>query len=508
MSDSTLPQQLFRAEQVRQLDKLTIEVGGVPGIQLMKRAGRAVFDALLERWPNAERILVCAGGGNNAGDGYVIAALAAQRHMAVEVLSIASPLSLKGDAQRAYQFALQEGVLVSVAESWSTKMADVDGNTVIVDALLGTGLKGCVREDYFTAISAMNTSTAPVIAVDIPSGLCSDTGTVQGEAVQAELTVTFIGCKRGLLTGQAPAYTGQILFDDLAIANIAKLESALAEVKPDSWRISTESFKQKLKPRPVDAHKGLFGHAMMIGGDTGFGGAVAMAAEACARSGVGLTSVATRPQYVTPILVRLPEAMVAGVASGQELEPLLKRPSVVVIGPGLGQSPWSEQMLQQAFATKLPLVLDADGLNILAQGRVVPNAHRENWVLTPHPGEAARLLGCSIADIQADRFAAAHQLQQRYGGVVVLKGAGTLIADEENCYLANVGNPGMASGGMGDVLAGVIGGLIAQGMDLLHAACLGVCVHGDAADLAVLDGGERGLLASDLIPYIRELLNA
>ena len=248
---------------------------------------------------------------------------------------------------------------------------------------------------------------------------------------------------------------------------------------------------------------------MVIGGDYGYAGAAAMAGESAARVGAGLTSVATRPEHLAAIVSRCPELMVATVCGGLELEPLLQRPSVLVIGPGLGNSPWSEQLLQRAAATGLPMVVDADALNMIAEGRVLANPKRDNWVLTPHPGEAARLLGCTIAEVQQDRFAAVRQLQQKFGGVVLLKGAGTVIADREGrLSLANVGNPGMASGGMGDVLSGVIGGLLAQDVSLEIAVQLAVCLHGEAADLAVEQDGQRGLLATDLIPWIRQLLNS
>lgn len=272
-------------------------------------------------------------------------------------------------------------------------------------------------------------------------------------------------------------------------------------------KLNFKTLLQFLPPRERTAHKGMFGHVMIIGGDKGMGGAVAMAAEAAARTGAGLTSAATQPAHVAAILARRPEIMVTGVTSGQELEPLLTRPSLLVVGPGLGRSAWSEQMLQQATLCGLPMVLDADGLNMLAADRVVREPKRDNWILTPHPAEAARLLGITTADIQQDRVAAVQSLQQRYGGVMVLKGAGTLICGADGAVsICNGGNPGMASGGMGDVLSGIIGSLLAQGLNLLDAASLGVCLHAEAADIAAKQG-ERGLLASDLIAQLQPLVN-
>lgn len=494
-----LPADLYRADQVRELDRCAIEEHGIAGIHLMKRAGRAAFAALLERWPDPEQITVLCGAGNNGGDGYVIAALAAQRRLPVTLIHVADPEKLQGDARGAYEFARREGVIMlSLEESLGFK-------GIVVDAMLGTGVSGEVREPFRQAIERLNKSGAPVLAVDIPSGLCADTGNELGVAVKADVTVSFIGLKQGLLTGRGPGLTGELLFADLGVPE-AVLQTQVASAQ----RLQLNQLLEQLPDRDGDAHKGKFGHVMVIGGDSGYAGAVAMAGEASARMGAGLTSVATRPEHVAAIIARRPELMVLGVTSGQELETYLERPTVLVLGPGLGRTPWSEQMLQQAVACGLPMVLDADGLNLLAEGRVIANTtQRDNWVLTPHPGEAARLLDCSVAEIQRDRFAAARQLQQRFGGTVLLKGAGTVIAAADGSLsVAYVGNPGMASGGMGDVLSGVLGGLLAQGLEPGLATQLAVCLHGTAADLAAEENGQRGLLATDLLPYLRQLLNS
>lgn len=470
------------------------------GIRLMKNAGRCAFEKARELWPETDHWIVLCGGGNNGGDGYIFAALAAQKRHRVTILYLADPQNLKNDAQSARQFAMQESV---TAEPFSVATADVAGTSgaVVVDALLGTGAQGAAREPVSEAIRWINASELPVLALDIPSGLNGDTGIAAGDAVIATATVTFIGCKTGLLTGHGPRFAGQLYFSDLGVPaevyqNIEPLASAPAR----------EALLARLPKRLADAHKGRFGHVMVIGGDHGYGGAALLASETAAVTGPGLVSLSTRPEHVTAALVRRPEIMAIGVVSGQALEPYLKRPDVLVVGPGLGQSPWSEQMLQQALATGLPLVLDADALNILSQGQQQLPDDSVPRVLTPHPGEAARLLGCTVEDVQADRFAAIEALHREVGGVVVLKGAGTLIYDGERMLLAKVGNPGLARGGTGDVLSGLIGGLLVQGLDAMDAAALAVCTHGDAADLAVTDTGMRGLLAADLIPYIRELL--
>ena len=368
---------------------------------------------------------------------------------------------------------------------------------VVVDALLGTGLGGDVRGSYVEAIDEINASGAPVVAVDVPSGLCADTGRVLGRAVHADLTVSFIGLKRGLFTLQAMDYTGDLQFADLGVP-----AGAYQQVAADTWRLSFEPLLEALPPRPASAHKGLYGTVVVVGGDYGMAGAAALAGEAALRCGAGLVRVATRPEHVAALVARTPELMPMGVESGEDLQPLLDAADVLVVGPGLGQSPWAQYLLQAAMNSGKPVVLDADGLNLLAAGKAKV---RPGMIITPHPGEAARLLGLGNADVQGDRFAACRALQQKVGGVAVLKGNGTLVADGQRMYLSDYGNPGMASGGMGDVLSGVIGSLLAQGLEPTEAAALGVCLHGAAADLAA-EEGVRGLLASDLMPWLRELL--
>ncbi len=489
---------LYTASQVRELDRIAIEDHGIPGLVLMKRAGRATLDALLEKWPLPGRITAYCGAGNNGGDGYIIAALARQRGIPATVVQVAAEEKLQGDARSAMEFARAQQVAMV---PWREAAPPTGG--VIVDALLGTGARGEVRGDFAPAIAAINGSGLPVVAVDIPSGLCADSGAALGSCVRADLTVTYIGLKRGLYTAHGPAARGDLRFDDLGVP-----PAIYQGVSPSLRKLDWREFKAQLERRPADAHKGQFGHVMVIGGDLGYGGAVAMAAEAALASGAGLVSVATRGEHIAPILSRCPEVMAVAVSSGQSLEPWLDRPTVLVIGPGLGRTPWSEQMLQKAVASGLPMVVDADALNIVAEGRVARGAETRHWLVTPHPGEAARLLGLGSTQVQGDRFAAVTALGGRFRGPVVLKGAGTLVAvPDEELALCPYGNPGMAVGGMGDVLSGVLGGLMAQGLPLGDAARLGTCVHSLAADMAAREHGERGLRATDLMAPLRRLLN-
>jgi NAD(P)H-hydrate epimerase len=461
----------------------------------MSRAASAAFEQMLAAWPEPEQVQVLCGTGNNGGDGFLISDLAHKRGIATTVMQLGDAGKISGDALQARQQAVANGVNIRPYDE-----GELLGVGVIVDAMLGTGLGGEVRDAYREAIEAVNVSGAPVLAVDIPSGLCSDTGRVLGAAVRADLTVTFIGLKRGLFTQAAADHVGAIYFSDLAVP-----PEIYAQVESRCSRLELEALLERLPERPATAHKGLYGTVLVVGGDYGMAGAAAMAAEAALRCGTGLVRVATRPEHVAALVARVPEAMPQGVESGEDFAPLLEAADVLVVGPGLGQSAWSEHLLQRALASGKPMVLDADGLNLLADGRAGAAQAQENRVLTPHPGEAARLLDSTTGDVQADRFAAVAALQQRYGGAVVLKGNGSLIADGNEVLLSDYGNPGMASGGMGDVLSGVIGALLAQGLPAVEAAALGVCLHGAAADLAAEDG-QRGLVATDLMPHLRALL--
>ena len=518
---------LFSAAQVRELDRCAIEDHNVPATVLMKRAGKAAFDAMLAQWPMTKTVHVFCGGGNNGGDGYVIAALAAQRGLSAHVWRLSSLLD--GAAKSAYEYAIQEGVSIepfdskrlpvnmSSAMSKDTSQDNVgaDCSSVIIDALLGTGSSGPLREAYRTAIEVINQSGLPVLSVDIPSGINPDNGTVVDIAIKAQLTISFIGQKLGNVVCEGRSHSGKRLFDDLHVPKeIYKQQTkqqgkqqALAEI------LNLHALLDLVSPRKLEAHKGDFGHVLVVGGDNGYGGAPLMAAQMAARSGAGLVGVATQPGNVHAIIARQPELMAVGVVSGQELLPFLGKPSVLVVGPGLGQSAWSEQLLYHCLHSDKPMVMDADGLNTIAQGRLqlpeLDGGKTRQWILTPHPGEAARLLNTTIEAIQADRIAAIYALQEKWGGAVILKGAGSLVlTSDQRLFVCDAGNPGMASGGMGDVLSGLLGALLAQGLSIDSAACLGVVLHASAADIAVADAGQHGLLATDLIPYVRQLLNS
>lgn len=507
MTDN-LPQNLYRAEQVRELDRIAIEDQGIPGIDLMERAGQAAFAVIQQRWPRARSVGVLCGVGNNGGDGYIVARLAHEAGYAVNVWQLGDASKVRGDALTAR--TRMDAVGIGAENFASDDLPEMD---IVVDGLLGTGLGGEVKGVWRNAIAAINKAQqqgSHVLALDIPSGLHADTGQVLGAAVQADCCITFIGLKLGLFTGQGPALCGEVVFHDLNVPG-----SVYAQLSPAATRLHWAAVSSLLPRRSATAHKGDFGHVLVVGGDHGMSGALRLAGEAALRVGTGLVSTATRAAHAAMVSGARPELMSHGVESALELPPLLRRANVVAVGPGLGQSDWAQALFGALLDSPLPMVVDADALNLLAMEPM----HRDNWILTPHPGEAARLLGQSTGEVQADRLMAATEIQHRYGGVVVLKGAGTVVIDTKGeVAICSEGNPGMASGGMGDVLTGVIAGLLAQGSllaqgclpaqgcSLGEAARLGVCLHAHAADVAAGEG-QRGLLASDLFPVIRRLVD-
>ena len=482
--------QLYTVPQIRQIEQAAVEAG-LSGASLMERAGGAVFSHLRRRSPGARRLALVCGPGNNGGDGFVIARLARAAGLEPQVYMLGDPLALKSEAAKAWREMLGAGVIPQV---WPPAQAP----DLIVDALFGTGLQRPPGGRMAEAIAWMNDGGAPVVAVDIPSGLNADTGSVLGTAVRAAVTVTFLGMKLGLLTGAGPEYAGDIVLADLGISPDAR-----GMIAPQALIMGDEMRAQLLPRRSRVAHKGMYGHVLVVGGEDGMGGAARMAGEAAARAGAGLVSVAVRAGNVAAVIADRPELMAKPVESAEAFEPLLAGASVVVIGPGLGQSDWAQALWARTLEWEGPKVVDADALHLLARRP----SRRDDWILTPHPGEAGRLLGVDTRAIQNDRPGTARELQRRLGGIVALKGAGTLVcAGKAPLQVCTAGNAGMASGGMGDVLSGVVGGLLAQGVPLHEACVLGVYLHARAGDLAA-GAGERGMLASDLFPWLRALVN-
>lgn len=519
---------LYNCAQVRQIDEQAIACG-IPAYALMQRAALALMRCVRQHWPSAQQLLIVCGAGNNGGDGYELARQAKAAGLAARIWWLTPPDRLHGAAREAADAALADGIPCdaferSVVDGWLHSLpVRVRDNTVIADALLGTGASGAPRPAYEDAIGWINASSLPALAVDIPSGVNADTGHVATVAVYAKATLSLIARKQGLYTGDAPSHTGERCFDDLGIPD------GIFAQPPGSTPASIgfdASVLTQLPLRPRAAHKGDAGRVLVVAGDNGFGGAALMAAEAAARSGAGTVSLMTRPAHVAPMLARCPEVMVHALdqwqgEAAERADRLLQQASSLVLGPGLAQSSWSHavlhQVLSRAVQRQIPLVIDADALNMLASESLVwdelaPASVRAQWIITPHPGEAARLLGCSTSQIREDRLAAAHALQRKTGTVVVLKGAGTVIVTPTAGALPEIcleGNPAMATGGMGDVLAGICGALLAlPGLSASEAARFAVCAHGEAGDLAAAEWrANRGLLATDLLRWLPGLLS-
>ncbi len=480
---------LYDAEQVRELERAAI-AGGIPSYSLMQRAGAACWALICAEGIPASLVVV-VGSGNNGGDGYEIACLSRQVQVPVRLFGISNELPT-GDAAIARQAWLALGGEIE------TLSGELPASEWLVDAVFGIGLSRAPAGAAAQAIAAINAAAAAgakVLAVDVPSGLDATSGRAYPDCVRADLTLSFIGNKIGLWTGDAAEYCGRRVHDRLAIP------ASLFATQAPRAQLLTHTRLQVLQRRPRNAHKGLFGHVLVIGGNLGMAGAALLAGRAALRAGAGLVSVATRTEHAAALVAAQPELMVHGVASADDLRGLVARASVVALGPGLGQDEWARAMFALAISGGKPLVVDADGLNLLAR---VPQ-QREDWVLTPHPGEAARLLGCTNAEVQADRSASHAALQTRYGGAVVLKGAGTMVSADPIAICAH-GNPGMAVAGMGDTLTGVIAAFMAQGLSPAEAAQCGVVAHAMAADIAAADG-ERGLLPGDVIRTLRGVVN-
>jgi ADP-dependent NAD(P)H-hydrate dehydratase / NAD(P)H-hydrate epimerase len=490
-----LPDKLYRVDSVVQLEQITINQFGVPAYELMKRAGQTVFEILRARYSQHKNILVLCGAGNNAGDGYVVARIASQSGLSVSVISLIDPETLKNEALQAYRD------WSAVGENEVADISLLEKADIVIDALLGTGLKREVSADWLNWIEAVNNTDKPVVSVDIPSGLMADTGAIAGTAIEADLTVCFIGLKQGLFTAQGKDVCGEIIFDDLAVPDVV-----YSVVEADARLVN--SIDHSLLPvRKASSHKGKFGHVLIAGGNKGMPGAVILAAKAALRTGAGLVTIITVADNLTAICSAVPEAMVKICDSGTLTEVFsdssLNSVSHVAVGMGLGQDDWSLAVLHHSVAMNKAMLIDADALNLIAQHKI---DIQSSLVITPHPGEAARLLSgdtqLSSADIQQDRFTAVKKLHKlvsnREPCVVILKGSGTIIFDGHVLKVCSSGNAAMAAPGMGDVLSGITIALLAQGISTSNAAELAVCLHASAAD-HLTDGRTRGLLATDII---------
>lgn len=491
-NNRSLPYTVWPAQQIQQLEREAADVLGLTLYELMLRAGQAAFEQVRTHWPQAHHWLVLCGHGNNGGDGYVTARLAQAAGVTVTLLACESSKPLPEEAHRARDAWLEAGGTIHAADAcWP---AEVD---IIIDALNGIGLSRAPEASYAALIGQVNQHKAPVLSLDMPSGLLAATGNVPGEAIKASQTLSFICLKPGQLTGKARDLTGQLFYADLG------LHDYLSGLAAPMARYDASHLSHWLKPRQPTSHKGNHGRLLIVGGDSGTAGAIRMTAEAALRSGAGLVRMLTHRDNILPVLTARPEVMVDEL-TGEGLESALEWADVIAIGPGLGQREWGKNALKAVMNSEKPMLWDADALNLLAK-----NAEkRQNRIITPHSAEAARLLGISTGEVEQDRLHAARQLVKKYGGVAVLKGAGTLIASETGeMAFADVGNAGMASGGMGDVLSGIIAAMMGQGLAHFDAACAGCVAHGAAADAVAARRGTRGMLATDLFELLWQFVN-
>lgn len=496
------------AHTMQEVDKQAIEEGGISGLQLMENAGRSCVQEIIAAFGSIGRAVVMAGKGNNGGDGYVIARLLGEEGWDVKVIILAERGEVAGDAAAnlgklsasVVNYCSREGEL-SDLHAEEIRQADV-----IVDAMLGTGLRNDVGGVYLEAIELMNASARPLLSVDIPSGIHGTTGRVLGNAVRARITVTFAFAKLGHVLYPGAEYTGRLVVADIGIPPNIMERAAGYDF------LNAATIRPMLRLRDRQAHKGQFGHCLIIAGSTGRTGAAALAANSAVRAGSGLVTLAAAESIHAVLELKTTEAMTFPLpdsgsghltnSSFPAIEKLLPGKDAVAIGPGLDRRPGTFALVQNLVETvSLPLVIDADALNALAEDiTVLKRKKSEQVILTPHPGEMSRLIGASIPDVEAIRISVAQEFARSNGVYLVLKGARTIIASPDGRAAINgSGNPGMATGGMGDVLTGIIVSLLGQGYAAWDACRLGVFLHGFAADMVAAEKGEIGINASDVL---------
>lgn len=517
------------AEEMKKLDALAQQEGAVPGLILMERAGEAVCGQALTMLPRPRaadvQVLVLCGKGNNGGDGLVAARRLSQKGLQVQVLVAAAPGELKGDAATNLQMAqaeerLSEGRLhiefLGGKQGWEETVRQALGEaTLVIDALLGTGIQGGARGSTAAIIEMVNqaaaggrAAAARVLSVDLPSGMDSDTGAVAGPCVRADVTITFGLPKVGLLLYPAAEYVGELVLADIGIS-----PGLVSRVKPRVEWLEEEQVAAWLPPRPPAAHKGTFGRLWVVAGSRGMVGAAKLAAMAGLRGGAGLVTLVLPASQQAVVAAALQEVMTrglpedGGLLTASALDILVEAGQGVdawAVGPGLGRSPQVVDFVQGLVHwCPAPLVIDADGLWALGSNLELLREREHPTVLTPHPGEMARLLDIGINEVQVDRVKAAREAARRARAVVILKGARSLVVNSQGeVFINSTGNPGMATGGTGDVLTGLVGAFLAQGVPAERAACLAVYLHGLAGDIAADRLGQGPLVAGDLLRFL------
>ncbi len=512
---------LLNAAESRDLDRISQEKYGIPSYSLMTRAGEAVADALVERFPGAAAdVLVVAGKGNNGGDGFVAARRLTQDGFAVRAVLLGRVADLKGDAARAHaEFRACGGKLIEVSAESSLEAALGKRPGAVIDAIFGTGLNAEVKDGPRRAIEVINSFAVPTVAVDIASGVNSDTGAIMDAAVQASLTVTFGFAKFGHVSYPGAGHSGELRIVDIGFA-----PRAIEELAPRGRFLERADLQHLIRARPLNSHKGMYGHPLVIAGGRGKSGAVLLASRAALRTGAGLVTAAV-PESIQPIVASGQAELMTepiadrdghfdGAHAPDALKMIVESNNALIVGPGIGVSDDTRRLIEwlisDACQPQRPMLIDADGLNALAAiGFEALKRARGPVVLTPHPGEASRLLGVATTAINDDRVSAARTLANRTGATVLIKGARSVIASPDgNVYVNSTGNPGMSTPGMGDALSGIVGTLLGQHLSPLDALALGVFLHGYAADRVASRMGRIGYIAGDLIDELPAAIEA
>jgi len=493
-----IPSEIYPSSVVRDIDNYAIYNMEISTYDLMLEAGKTIHRFIHEYFPSIKKIVLFCGVGNNGGDGFVLARLLMESGLNVIVVKIEPINGYPEAAEKALSLYLRSGGHVLTFEGDVDFLAKLNAD-LYIDAILGLGVSRSVTGLYLEAINYLNSLDSPILSIDIPSGLNSDTGMPMKTAVRADITLVLVALKQGLFLGSAADYVGKIFFESL---NITK--KVYDNFKPSLKMMDASILPAILPKRLASSHKGSHGTLLIVGGDENMGGAVSLAAESALRSGIGMVKIATHPKNRDFILRKIPEVLCYGIVKRKQLEPLLGGINAIVLGPGLGKSIWSKELYDIAINSNIPLVVDADALSFLSKAK----QKRNNWILTPHPGEAGMLLDTNSESIQSDRVNSISRISKNYGGVVVLKGHNTLVMKDKDKFpkVCRYGNPGMATAGMGDLLAGMIGSFLAQKISLTDASLAGVMIHALAGDSASKEG-EKGMIPSDLIPYIRKLVD-
>lgn len=500
----------YTASQCHQLDALALKQLKLSEIQLMNRAAVSLYSALETHWPEARKISVYCGPGNNGGDGYLLAVKANQAGRQVRIFALSKPKSIA--ARAAMNLAIHQNIRLNFIDQNPAESIDAHAD-LRVDALFGMGLKRPIQAPLTNLIEHLNAAPVPIFSVDVPSGINSDTGAVMGTAIHATRTHSVVARKPGLYTGDAPDFTGNIGHDDLAIP-----DGVFSTLSPNYVLLDGADLRKILPDAPITSHKGDFGHIAVVGGQPGMLGAIILAASAAARSGAGRVTVHSFDTHINAIAQANPVLMTRAIMDNGRLR-FPKTTNAVVLGPGLGikarlkpsrrRKNWSKQVflttIKFTSEKALPMVLDADGLNLLA----LLGGHYSKWVLCPHPKEAARLLHCQVSEIQKNRAKACRLIAKKYGGVCVLKGKGTLISAADGLVaICPLGNWGMATAGSGDVLSGIVGAFLGLGLKPYPAACAAVWVHSRAGDIVAQKTSKRSMIASDIIDALPQVFRA